>query len=95
MMGNRVLKVHDPKIPQNEAPINFRIVDGRPDILPIEGKEPDLETDIVTFSQIYCGFLPPDTARRLGRLKADDDTIAWIERAMRTNPLYIHPGDWF
>ena len=95
MMGHRVFKIHDAQLPANETLINFRIVDGRPDILPDEGKEPDIETDIVTFSQVFCGFMSPESARRLGRLKADDETILWLERAMAANPLFIQQGDRF
>jgi hypothetical protein len=95
MMGHRVFKIHDPQLSVNEKLINFRIVDGRPDILPDDGKDPDIETDIVTFSQVFCGFMSPEAARRLGRLQADDETILWLERAMAANPLYIQPGDRF
>lgn len=95
MMGNRVLKIHDPQLPQNENLINFRIVDGRPDIIPVDGKAPQIETDIATLSQIFCGFLSPDIARRLGKLEADDDTVAWLSQAMATDPLFIHADDWF
>ena len=57
MMGNRILKITDPQLPQNENLINFRIVDGRPDIIAVEDDAPDLETDIATFSQIFSGFV--------------------------------------
>jgi len=95
MMGNRILKIHDPQLPKNEQLINFRIVDGRPDTIPVNGHSPQLETDIATFSQIICGFLSPEVAHRLGRLQADDDTVTWLSKAMAAKPLFIHKGDWF
>jgi len=95
MMGNRVLKIKDPQLPLNQELINFRIVDGRPDLVSVDGKSPEVETDIATFSQIISGFLSPDMARRLGRLQADDETVAWLGKAMAANPLFIHSGDWF
>ena len=82
-------------MPANQKLINFRIVDGRPDIIPVEGKSPHIETDIATFSQIFCGFLSPEAAYRLGSLQADEETRAWLSKAMSTNPLFIHAGDWF
>ena len=95
MMGNRVFKIHDPQLPHNERPVNFRIVDGRPDIIPLAGQTPQVETDIATFSQLFCGFLPAEAARRLGRLQADDETIEWLDKAMAAKPLFIHEADWF
>ncbi len=95
MMGHRILKIHDSLLPANEQSLKFRIVDGRPETRPADDAPADIETDIATFSQIYCGFLAPETARRLGRLRADDESVAWLGRAMQTRPLYMHSGDWF
>jgi len=95
MMGHRILKIHDSLLPANGQPLKFRIVDGRPETQPADDSPPHIETDIATFSQIYCGFLAPETARRLGRLHADDESVAWLGRAMQTRPLYIHSSDWF
>ncbi|HEY85157.1 MAG TPA: GNAT family N-acetyltransferase [Chloroflexi bacterium] len=95
MMGNRILKIHDPHIPSNSQLVNFRIVDGRPDTLPVDAQPPQIESDIATFSQIFCGYLSPETARKLGKLKADDESAAWLGKAMALKPLYIHSGDWF
>jgi len=95
MMGNRVLKIHDPLIPANNQLVNFRIVDGRPDTLPVDAQPPQIESDIATFSQIFCGYLSPETARKLGKLQADDESVAWLGKAMALKPLYIHSGDWF
>lgn len=96
MMGQCVFKIHDPRLSGNQAPLVLRLVDGRPEVHPAQaGQTPRLETDIATFSQVYCGFLSPEYARRLGRLQADDDTIAWLGKAMALKPLYIHQGDWF
>lgn len=95
MMGNRILKIHDPQLPKNQEPVNFRIVDGRPDIIPLDNESPQIEIDIATFSQIICGFLSPETAHRLGWLQADGETVAWLSKAMVANPIFIHKGDWF
>jgi predicted acetyltransferase len=95
MMGNRILKIYDPQIPANEKPIKFRLVDGRPETEPAEDQTPQIETDMVTFSQIFCGFLSPEKARGLGKLQTDDESVSWLSKAMKTRPLYIHHGDWF
>ena len=95
MMGNRVLKIHDPLISANNQLVNFRIVDGRPDTLPVDSQPPQIESDIATFSQIFCGYLSPETARKLGKLQADDESVDWLGKAMALKPLYIHSGDWF
>lgn len=95
MMGNRVLKIHDPQLPANEALLKFRIVDGRPEVKPVEGETPQIETDIATFSQIFCGYLSPAEANRLGQLQADEETVDWLGRAMEAKPLFIQRGDWF
>jgi len=95
MMGNRVIQLSDPNLSANQELINFRIVDGRPDIIPVEGQPPQIESDVATFSQVFCGFLSPEMARRLGKLQADDDTIEWLSKAMATKPLFIHADDWF
>ncbi len=95
MMGERVIQIADPHLPQNQTPLRFRIVDGRGETHSADNETPDIRTDIVTFSQIYCGFLPPVQARRQGKLIADDDSVAWLGQAMAAKPLYIHQNDWF
>ncbi len=95
MSGDRVLKVTDPHIPTNEEPVIFRLVDGRAEARPADGRKPQLETDISTFSQILCGYISTMDARRLGRLEADEDTCSWLNQAIADTPLYIQPGDWF
>ncbi|MFQ5613120.1 MAG: enhanced intracellular survival protein Eis [Anaerolineae bacterium] len=95
MMGEAVFKIDDPQLPANAEPIALRLVDGRPETSPAGDRKPQVETDIVTFSQIYCGFLPPAQARRLNRLTIDDDLLVWLGRAMAAHPLFIHAGDWF
>jgi predicted acetyltransferase len=95
MMGERVIQIADPHLPQNQTPLRFRIVDGRGETHSADNETPDIRTDIVTFSQIYCGFLPPAQARRQGKLIADDDSVAWLGQAMAAKPLYIHQNDWF
>ena len=94
-MGSRVLQIADPHLPQNQKPIRLRIVDGRGETHPAENETPDIRTDIVTFSQIYCGFLHPVQARRQGKLSGDDESVAWLGQAMAAKPLFIHQNDWF
>ncbi len=95
MSGERVIKVHDPIIQTNEEPLLFRLVDGRAETRPISDHKLHLETDIVTFSQILCGYMSTMDARRLGRLQADEDTCSWLDHAIMDSPLYIQAGDWF
>jgi predicted acetyltransferase len=94
MSGERVIRVHDPLIPTNEEPIQFRLVDGRAETHTTDRK-PHVETDIGALSQILCGYLSTVDARRLGRLQADEDTCSWLDQAIADNPLYIQAGDWF
>jgi predicted acetyltransferase len=93
--GERVLKMTDPLIPTNEEPLVFRLVDGRAETKPADSREPQIETDIVTFSQVLCGYLKATDARRLGRFNASDDTCAWLDKIIVDTPLYIQAGDWF
>ncbi|MBN1995287.1 MAG: GNAT family N-acetyltransferase [Anaerolineae bacterium] len=94
LSGERVLKIHDALIPTNEEPLRFRLVDGRAETQPADGK-PHLETDVCTLSQMLCGYLSAMDARRLGRLQANEDTCSWLDQAMVDSPLYIQAGDWF
>lgn len=95
MLGEVVLKIDDPQLPANAEPVALRLVDGRPETAPAGDRQPQIESDIVTFSQVYCGFLTPTEAHRLRRLQAGDDALAWLSKAMATQPLFIHGGDWF
>ncbi|RME79859.1 MAG: GNAT family N-acetyltransferase [Chloroflexi bacterium] len=96
LSGERTLKVHDRFIPTNEEPLVFRIVDGRAETRPADnGKRPDIETDIGTFTQVLCGYITPTDARRLGRFHADENTCSWLEKAITDTPLYVPAGDWF
>ena len=93
--GERVLKVTDPFIPENEVPIVFRLVDGRAETRPAEGKAPQIETDIATLSEMLCGYLSAADARRVGRLITDEDTAIWLDKIIVDTPLFIQGGDWF
>lgn len=93
--GERVLKVTDPLLPANEAPIVFRLVDGRAETRPAGDTTPQIETDIATLTQLLCGYLSAANARRLGRFKTDADTASWLDKIMVDSPLFIPAGDWF
>ncbi|OQY43438.1 MAG: hypothetical protein B6242_14635 [Anaerolineaceae bacterium 4572_78] len=94
MMGNRVIKIRDQQLPANEEVIRFRIVDGRPDTLPVVSKDVDIDTDIATFSQIFCGYITPKKAHETFKLfVAGDETLLWFGRAMSSKPLYILADD--
>jgi len=95
MSGERILKVTDPLIPKNEEIISFRLVDGRAETHPAPGSQPQIETDISTLTQIVCDYLEPTDARRLGRLKTDEDTASWLDHIIVDTPLFIQAGDWF
>ncbi len=93
--GERVLKVTDPLLPANEAPIVFRLVDGRAETRPAGDAAPQIETDIATLTQVICGYLSAADARRLGRFVTDADTASWLDKIMADAPLFIPAGDWF
>lgn len=95
MSGERVLRVSDPLIPTNEEPLLFRLVDGRAETRSADGRKTQIETDIATMTQILCGYLTAQDARRLGRLQANEDTCSWLDKAIADSPVYIQPGDWF
>lgn len=95
MSGERVLHVADPLIPANEEPIVFRLVDGRAETRPAGEAAPQIETDIATLTQVLCGYLKAADARRLGRLKTDQDTASWLDKIIVDAPLYIPAADWF
>jgi predicted acetyltransferase len=95
LSGERVFKVKDPLIPANEEAIVFRIVDGRAETRPAEGKKVEVETDIRTLSQVMTGYLSARDARRLNRFQTDEDTCSWLDHAISDSPLFIQAGDWF
>ena len=95
MSGVKVFKVSDPLIPANEAPLAFRLVDGRAETHPAENHTPDIETDITTLTQVLCGYMKAMDAYRLGRFKTSEDTASWIDKIFVDSPLYIQAGDWF
>lgn len=95
MSGERVIRISDPLIPTNEEPLLFRLVDGRAETRSADGRKTQLETDIATMTQILCGYLTTQDARRLGRLQANEDTCSWLDKAIADSPVYIQPGDWF
>ncbi len=94
--GELTFKVIDPLIPANEEPIVFRLVDGRAETRPAEGKlSSAIETDITTLTQILCGYMKAVEARKLGRFATDEDTCSWLDKIIVDTPLYIQAGDWF
>lgn len=96
MQGDRIIKLNDPLLPNNEALVVFRLVDGRAECNPApDNAEPDIEAEVGTFTQILCGYLSAADAQRLGRLKADDDTCSWLDKAIADSPLFVQAGDWF
>lgn len=95
MSGERVIRVSDPLIPTNEEPLLFRLVDGRAETRSADGRKTQIETDIATMTQILCGYLTAQDARRLGRLQGNEDTCSWLDKAIEDSPVYIQPGDWF
>ncbi len=95
MSGERVIKITDPLIPTNEAPLLFRVIDGRPETRPAAGFDPHIETDVRTFSQILCGYLTAKDAEYIGRLRADENSCLWLDNLIADSPLFIQAGDWF
>jgi predicted acetyltransferase len=93
--GERTLKVTDPLIPENEAPLVFRLVDGRAETRPADGGKPQIETDVATLSQILCGYMKAIDAYRLDLFRASEDTCSWLDKIIVDTPLYIQAGDWF
>jgi predicted acetyltransferase len=95
MSGERVFRVADPLIPANEAPLTFRLVDGRAETKAAADAKIQVETDIATLSQILCGYMKAIDAYRLGLLNASEDTCTWLDKIIVDSPLYVQPGDWF
>jgi predicted acetyltransferase len=95
MSGERVIRISDPLIPTNEEPLLFRLVDGRAETRSADGRKPQIETDIGTMTQILCGYLTAQDARRLGRLQGSEDNCSWLDKAIADSPVYIQAGDWF
>jgi predicted acetyltransferase len=95
LSGERIIKVSDPLIPNNEEPLAFRIVDGRAETHAAGDEKPQIETDIGTLSQILTGYLSAKNARLLGRFNTDEDTASWLDQALSDSPLFIQAGDWF
>lgn len=94
--GELTFKVTDSLIPANEEPIVFRLVDGRAETRPAEGKlSSAIETDITTLTQILCGYMKAVDARKLGRFATDEDTCSWLDKIIVDSPLFIQAGDWF
>jgi predicted acetyltransferase len=93
--GERIIKVTDPLIPSNETPVVFRLVDGRAETRFADDAQPQVETDITTFTQVLCGYMKAIDAYRLGRFKADEDSCTWLDKIIADAPLYIQQGDWF
>ncbi|GAB4451061.1 MAG: GNAT family N-acetyltransferase [Anaerolineae bacterium] len=94
--GELTFKVSDPLIPANEEPIVFRLVDGRAETRPAQGKlSSAIETDITTLTQILCGYMKAVDARKLGRFAADEDSCSWLDKIIVDTPLFIQAGDWF
>ena len=54
-----------------------------------------VHTDVATFSQIVCGALSADHARRYGFLDADDEAVKRLDQAFPPGPPFIAMGDWF
>lgn len=95
LSGERIIKVTDPLIPSNETPVVFRLVDGRAETRFADDAQPQIEADIVTFTQVLCGYMKAIDAYRLGRFKADEDSCTWLDKIIADAPLYIQQGDWF
>ncbi|HXV98519.1 MAG TPA: sterol carrier protein domain-containing protein, partial [Anaerolineae bacterium] len=95
LSGERVIRISDPLIPTNEEPLLFRLVDGRAETRSADGRKPQIETDVSAMTQILCGYLSTQDARRLGRLQANEDTCSWLDKAIADSPVYVQAGDWF
>ncbi len=93
--GVRLMKVTDPFIPANEEVFEFRLVDGRAETNPAPEATPQIETDIVTMTQILCGYMKAMDAYQLGRFKTTEDTCSWLDKIIIDTPLFIQAGDWF
>jgi predicted acetyltransferase len=93
--GEVVFKVSDPLIPLNEDPIVFRLVDGRAETRSAGESDVQVEADIGTLTQVFCGYLKAVDAYRLGRLSATEDICSWLDKIIADTPLFIPTGDWF
>lgn len=98
-----VLKVSDAQLPANCQPLLVRIEDSQAVVTawPDDARHTSrpipctIETDMVTFSELYAGALSAVQARTAGRLRADDAGCAALLAAFSAAPLYMQQSDWF
>lgn len=98
--GEILLRVDDAQLPANAEALRVRFANGAAEVAPADGsfqrgKPGTVETDIATFSQLFCGFASAEAARTTGHLQADDSTCALLTSAFAAAPLYLHRADWF
>lgn len=113
--GRFLIRVHDACAPWNDGLFSLEISGGRGrvEMLPATaavgaavpdahmfGNDAVLECDIGVLSQVFSGYLMPDTAARLGLLKINDrkndaGALAGLQRAFATNPVYLPLANGF
>ncbi len=92
--GACVVAMVDPLLPANEQPLRLAIEGGRAEVRATDAA-PTARADARTWAELYSGTLAPRDARTLGRLDADDATVALLSAALQGDPWFIHRADWF
>lgn len=92
--GACIIQARDGQLPANEAPLHFRVENGRASVEAAQ-QSPTATADIRTWSEMYAAALSPREARLLARLDADDATVAFLTAAFESGPWFIHQTDWF
>ena len=88
------------ELEMKDGDVVLRLANGTASVTPAYSLFPDhpptsVETDIVTFSQIFAGFISAEQPRTVGRLRAKDATCARLTAAFAAAPLFMHRSDWF
>lgn len=94
LTGQTVLQMDDPLFPANNDPLALSWHAGRAAVQPSDDPA-TARADVSTWSELYAGTLSPRVARLLGRLDADEPTIALLDQAFACDPWFLPSADWF
>ncbi len=85
------LQVHDPAFGWNDAGWRIETTDGAAKVSPAPSARATV--DVATLGGMFSGMLPARDARRLGRLVADDETVAALDAMFAGPTPWIN--DWY
>lgn len=82
------IAVEDAVLPENAGPWSVHVTDGVAKVVAAPGARADAIADAGTWASLYAGMHAARDAARLGRLRADDPTIATLEA------MFAGPTPW-